>query len=357
MNKNALFIGALLVTSATTFHWIMQDGPVPSTMTNNSSVKDLKKVKIASERQLKKEAIQIKTDLVSQQKQDEAPQTLPQELTKQFALLSKAYAADIIYPSYSMPLLSNDKSYLEPNHFSEVKIPVLNGSHTASLSLEKYRFDYPEPINVTLNSELAVDHIEYELLDPETRKTLTTQYTQELITEFSPQKEWPQEIRIKAVISFVDGKDTLTTDIQFSNPVAYVESIEPPYSAGSDMILPLNVEVKESGNYRIRANLFQTDGKPIASLINKGKLSQGDAIFELKAHHSVLKGDTTAFELRNITVEKMSDFPGEKTRYGASRQTVFPISSFDISSLTDEPYQMSEQEKERLRFLNDIAQQ
>lgn len=357
MNKNALFIGTLLMTSATTFHWIMQDNAASSMASVHPSVKDHKKIKTASERQLKKEVVQIKTALISQQKPGETPQLLPQELTKQFDLLSKAYAADMTYPSYSMPLLSNDKNYLEPNHFSEVKIPVLDGSHTASLSLDKYRFDYPESITVTLNSELAVDHIEYELLDPETRKSLATQYTQELITEFLPQKEWPQEVRIKAVISFLDGKDTLTTDIQFSNPVAYVTSIEPPYSAGSDMVLPLNIEVKESGNYRIRANLFQADGKPIASLRNKGRLSQGDAVFELKAHSSVLKNDVAEFELRNITVEKMSDFPGEKTRYGTSRKTVFPISSFDISSLSDEPYQMSEQEKERLRFLNDIAQQ
>ena len=357
MNKNALFICALLMTSATTFHWIMRDNSPSTTVAIYPSEKMRPKIKINSDEPLKKELSHTKIAHLHPQKKDDVPQDLPQELTKQFALLSKAYAADIVYPSYSTPLLSNDKNYLEPNHFSDVNIPVLDGSHTASLSLNKYRFDYPELITVTLNSDLAVDHIEYELLDPETRKSLTTHYTQELVSEFSPKKEWPQEIRIKAVISFMDGKDTLTTDIQFSNPVAYVNSIEPPYSTGSDMVVPLNIEVKESGNYRIRANLFQTDGKPIASLINKGKLSQGNAVFELKAHHSVLKNDTAEFELRNITVERMSDFPGEKTRYGASKEVVFPILSFDISSLTNEPYQMSEQEKERLNFLDNIAQQ
>lgn len=335
----------------------MKDNTSSVIVGTNPSKKEYQKTNISSETRLKKELHQTNKNTISQLKKEDELHLLPQELTQQFALLSKAYANDVAYPSYSMPLLSNAQNYLEPNHFSEVKIPVLDGSHTASLSLDKYRFDYPESITVTLNSELAVDHIEYELLDPETRKSLTTQYTQELITEFLPQKEWPQEVRIKAVISFLDGKDTLTTDIQFSNPVAYVTSIETPYSAGSDMVLPLNIEVKESGNYRIRANLFQADGKPIASLRNKGRLSQGDAVFELKAHSSVLKNDVAEFELRNITVEKMSDFPGEKTRYGTSRKTVFPISSFDISSLSDEPYQMSEQEKERLRFLNDIAQQ
>ncbi|WP_300175187.1 hypothetical protein [uncultured Aliivibrio sp.] len=49
----------------------------------------------------------------------------------------------------------------------------------------------------------------------------------------------------------------------------------------------------------------------------------------------MLKNYATEFELRNITVERMSGFPGEKTRYGPSKEAVFSISSFNTSSLTD----------------------
>lgn len=69
------------------------------------------------------------------QKKDDVQQVLPQELTKQFALLPKAYTDDIVYPSYSTPLSSNNKNYLKPNHFNEVNISVLDGPHTTSLSL------------------------------------------------------------------------------------------------------------------------------------------------------------------------------------------------------------------------------
>lgn len=34
-----------------------------------------------------------------------------------------------------------------------------------------------------------------------------------------------------------------------------------------------------------------------------------------------------------------------------------PLSSFDVSSLNDQPYKMSEEEKERLDFLDEIAHQ
>ena len=355
MNKNTLFICGLLMVSAVTFHWIMRDNTsskIVSTFPLKKSHPSPKQDPISPLKTVFKKNIDSQKKPESQRRQD-----IPQELSTQFSLLSKAYANDIVYPSYSMPLLSSDLNYLEPNHFSVVNIPVLDGTHTASLSLKKYRFDYPEPIVVTLNSDLAVDHIEYELLNPETRKSLTTQYTQELTTSFTAKKEWPQEIRIKATITFLNGKDIITTDIQFSNPVAYVESINAPYSAGSNMILPLNVNTKQPGNYRIRANLYLANGKPIASLTHKTKLSTGNSIFELKAHHSVLKGIQGELELRNITVEKMSDFPGEKTRYGASKEAVFLISSFDLSGLSDEPYEIPKQDKERLQFLNDIAQQ
>ncbi|PQJ89922.1 hypothetical protein [Aliivibrio sifiae] len=357
MNKNILFIGVLLMLSATTFHWIMRDNSssiIKGASTLNSHIP---KANTTLQPALKENINHVVSTSLNELKPKEIKQEFPQKLTEQFSLLSQAYVDDISYPSYSIPLLSSNINYLKPNHFSVVNIPVLDGSHTVALSLEKYRFDYPEPIIVTLTSELPIDHIDYELLDPETRKSLTSKYTQELTTEFSPQEDWPQEVRIKAAISFLEGKDTLIADIQFSNPVAYVDSLSPVYSSGDDMILPLNMDIKESGNYRIRANLYQENGDPIASLSNKAKLSQGVGIFELKAHSSVLKGKGDNFELRTITVERMSDFPGEKTRYGASKETVFPISSFDTSSLTDEPYQMSEQEKERLQFLNDIAQQ
>ncbi len=357
MNKNILFISVLLMTSAATFHWIMRDSTSPIIRGNTSLDSSDSKKSLSTQSPLKQVINNVVSTPSHELKTKEVQQGRPQKLTEQFSLLSQAYADDISYPSYSIPLHTTDINYLKPNHFSVVDIPILDGSHTAALSLKKYRFDYPEPIIVTLTSELPIDHIDYELLDPEIRKSLTSQYTQELTTEFSSQEDWPQEVRIKATISFLEGKDTLTTDIQFSNPVAYVESLAPAYSSGADMVLPLNMDIKISGHYRIRANLYQENGDPIASLSNKAKLSQGVGIFELKAHSSVLKGKGDNFELRTITVERMSDFPGEKTRYGASKEAVFPISSFDTSSLTDEPYQMSEQEKERLNFLEDIAQQ
>ncbi|MUJ25902.1 hypothetical protein [Aliivibrio fischeri] len=357
MNKNAFVIGTLLTCSAVFYHWIIQEttptpakaSPLSKTESESASANTL----LPKPLHQKQESRTIKS--ITPEPIDS--ESTPEEVSQQFALLSQIYEQELQYPSYSLPLTPNSHSYLEPNHFTEIALPVLDGSHSASLGLSKYRFSYPEPISVTLNSDLNVDHIEYQLIDIETQKTLANLYTQELSVEFSPKQDWPQEVRIKANISFDQGDDVLTADFQFSNPIAFVSQALAPYSQGSDMIIPLQVDVKESGLYRIRANLYQSNGKPVASLMNKMPLTTGEVTFELKAHHSVLKGKGSDFELRSITVEKMSGFPGEKAHYGISKEQSYSLSSFDVSSLNDQPYKMSEEEKERLDFLDEIAHQ
>ena len=81
MNKNALFIGALLVTSATTFHWIMRDVPPSVIVGTNPSKKESQKTNISSETRLKKELHQTNGTTLSQQTKENEPHVLPQELT------------------------------------------------------------------------------------------------------------------------------------------------------------------------------------------------------------------------------------------------------------------------------------
>ncbi|MGF1878950.1 hypothetical protein L4D77_27200 [Photobacterium frigidiphilum] len=286
---------------------------------------------------------------------DQLPDELQREVTEQFTLLSKDYAAEVAYPAYSQPLSASDVSYLEPNYFSVVDVPVLDGSHTASLSLDKYRFYFPEPVTVRLDTDLAVDNVVLELFEPTTREQLVIVRSQEVSVIFVPKESWPQEIRVKATASFVEGTDVLTADFRFFVPVAYVESVGLPYPVNADMCIPLTLDVKKSGIYRIRANLFTTDGQAVAVLTNKKKLSPGEATLDLKAHKSVLAGRNGAFELRNIQVEKMSSYPGEKNSYGVSQFKVLPIEFFDVSTLSDEKHQPSAEEQQRLEFLQEVA--
>ncbi|GAK22129.1 hypothetical protein JCM19052_2703 [Vibrio sp. JCM 19052] len=54
-------------------------------------------------------------------------------------------------------------------------------------------------------------------------------------------------------------------------------------------------------------------------------------------------------------IERMSGFPGEKAQYGQSEAESYSIGSFDSNTLSDEPYEMSDKEKQQLEFLHQAA--
>ncbi len=278
-------------------------------------------------------------------------------VSEQLAAISNSYAEEVKYPPYSQPITENSLSYLQPNLFNAVEVPVLGGNSTASLSLDKFRFFYPEPVTVTLNTKLAVSNIKFEFYEPTTKQVLASKQTGEKLVTVVPDEGWPQEVRVKATVDFEAGSDILLTDFNFFIPAAYLLSAETPVSQGADMVIPLEVDVKQAGIYRIRVNLFTNDGKVIAALNGKSRLTEGEGIFELKAHSSVLGGTDGQYQLRNWVIEKMSGFPGEKASFGVSEQDVIRLDPFDTASLSQEPYIPSPEEQQRLDFLRRAAVQ
>lgn len=278
-------------------------------------------------------------------------------VSKQFKAISESYENEVKFPPYSQPISENNLSYLEPNRFNVVDVPVLDGNSTASLSLDKFRFFYPEPVTVTLNTKLAVSNIRFEFYEPTTKEVFASQQTGERSVTVTPDENWPQEIRVKAMVDFEQGSDILLTDFNFFVPAAYLLSAGAPISQGADMVIPLMIDVKQAGIYRVRANLYSNDGKVIAALNSKSRLGQGQESFELKVHNSVLSGTDGHYQLRNWVIEKMSGFPGEKASFGVSEQDAIILEPFDPASLSQEPYTPSPEEQQRLDFLREAATQ
>lgn len=278
-------------------------------------------------------------------------------ITQQLALISDVYAAEVQYPPYSKPISESSVSYLEPNYFNVVEVPVLAGDNTASLSLDKYRFFYPEPVVVSLNTKLAISNIKYELYEPETKQLLFAEQTDSKTLAIKTKESWPQEVRIKATIDFEQGTDILTADFNFFVPTAYLLSAGEPLSEGADMLIPLALDVKQGGIYRVRANLFSQDGEVIAALNGKSKLGEGSEVLELKVHQSVLAGTDGHYQLKNWVIEKMSGYPGEKASFGVSLHDAIPLAPFDISVLSKDAYTPSPEEQQRLEFLRQAANQ
>ena len=94
----------------------------------------------------------------------------------------------------------------------------------------------------------------------------------------------------------------------------------------------------------------------IIALSSKEKLNKGNSTIELKAHQSVLQGRQAPFYLATFSIERMSPAPGKPTKYGDSAINQYEITDFAVSSLNDTPYQPSEQEQQRLRLLQNMAQ-
>jgi|GEM_PF-2225556 len=260
----------------------------------------------------------------------------------------------LLYPAYSQPIIDDDSPYLSWNEFIEIPLPILDGNSSASLSVKKFRHFYPDEIAVELKTDEPMIGATLEVLSVDNQQLLATVSSDSKQWFIAPDSDWPEEIRLVAKVDFERGEDVVSADIRFYHPVASIVSVGNGYASGPDMLLPITLDVGQAGIYRVRANLYQSEGHAIASLVQRKSLSEGEQIIELKAFKSVLPNGSNDLELRNLVIERMSGFPGEKAGYGQSASERYPVGTFDTGSLSDEDYQMSEQERQQVAFLEQI---
>ncbi|WP_051488313.1 hypothetical protein [Salinivibrio socompensis] len=97
--------------------------------------------------------------------------------------------------------------------------------------------------------------------------------------------------------------------------------MKPVFGRDADMIIPLQLDVDKAGIYRVRANLFTKDNEPVAFLTTKKQLPEGEHTVELKAFKQALRGFDEQWQLKNIVLERMSGYPGERAQFGISLTT------------------------------------
>ncbi|NOJ21705.1 hypothetical protein [Vibrio coralliilyticus] len=258
------------------------------------------------------------------------------------------------YPSYSQPIVNESSPYLNWNAFEVVETPILDGKSTASLSIKKFRHFYPEQIAVELKTQQTVLGASLDVVSVATQQVLTTLPSDEMQWQIMPGKDWPEELRLIARVDFERGEDIVSADVRLYHSVASVVSVSEGYAQGPDMKIPVTLQIDKEGIFRLRANLYQKGGKAIASLVEKQRLSEGEQTVDLKAFKRVLPEGEIDLELRDVVIERMSGHPGEKAGYGQSDAESYPVGRFDSGTLTDEEYQMTEQEKQQLAFLQQL---
>ncbi|KKO50254.1 hypothetical protein VT06_02035 [Arsukibacterium sp. MJ3] len=296
---------------------------------------------------------------------------LPEPVSRSFKLIASAYAAELEYPAYARPLYADDNHLLNPNHYIVQSVPLTGGA-SAAIVLDKYRFSYPEPVTVSLQvSGLQVNDVSVQLHSEQNNQLLgsetmlsvalqsdaTQNAGQHWQAELNPEVDWDGPLQVSVSFSSNGKQQTLKTGIVYSYPVATITGVGASRGAGSDMLIPVHIDVKKAGYYRLRANLFTAARQPLAHLSVTEKLAEGEGKLMLRAYKGVLRQQEGPFILSSFILEKRSAVPGELTRYGDSEQSEYLLEYFSLSQLTDEPWQASAEEQQRLQFLQQMAEQ
>jgi len=284
---------------------------------------------------------------------------VPQEISESFKLLASAYADELSFPAYSRPLSADDTHLLQPNQYIPQQVP-LQGDASAAIVLPKFRFSYPDTVEVMLQvTGLAVSDVKVQLTSESSAELLVSDEMQGVdgnwSASLSPEDNWDGPLQV--VVSFnANGKQQqLKTGIEYSQPVATITGIQPSVGAGSDMIIPVQIDVKQAGYYRLRANLFTEQRQPLALLSQSEKLSSGRNEIKLRAYKGVLQAQSGPFILSTFVLEKRPAQPGELTRYGDSEQPEYTLEYFALGQLSDEPWQPNAEELQRLEFLQQMS--
>ncbi|SDZ99774.1 hypothetical protein [Alkalimonas amylolytica] len=286
------------------------------------------------------------------------PEQAPMQ--QQLQWLASAYADEIAIPAYSRPLTTADSQLLEPNRFIAQPVPLKHGA-SVSLFPSQYRFIYPEPIHIKLQLQgVSAQGATLRLLHEWTGEQLAEQAMQPAQDGFqlqlSSQQSWDGSVTAEVQLHGSTEPLLLRTGFEISAPVAHITGIASSYGEGPDMVIPVQLQAELAGHYRLRANLLTAGRQPIAVLTARAELPSGNTTLQLRAHRSVLPDTDEPFWLTTFQLERLSPAPGQPTRYGDSAEPEFLLEPFSLHQLSNDPYRADEQEQQRLRLLQQLAQ-
>jgi hypothetical protein len=208
---------------------------------------------------------------------------------------------------------------------------------------------------------IQVYDVNLRLIDEQTNNLLTANNmqadTKGYSANISAEKTWDGPLRIEIEFKSGGQSQIIQTGFEYSQPVAKIIGIGSTYTEGADLIIPVKLHVITAGQYRLRANLFKADHQPIAVLTTKAKLASEDSELKLRVYKSLLKGNSSPLWLGTFQLENRSAAPGEPARYGDSEKPEFIVEYSRTTLFSEEDYKPSDEEKQRLAFLKQMAEQ
>lgn len=303
-------------------------------------------------------------DKIHAQTHVEVVKRIDEKLSDNFQLIAAAYAEEIKFPPYSQPLTRADKLLLQPNFYHAQSVPLENGG-SAIIKLDKFRFTYPEPINVYLQLKAITAYdVSLHLYDESTNKLLASSKmhtsSEGYYVNLDPDAEWDGSLRVEVEFKSGGQFQIVQTGFEYIQPVAQITGVGETSTEGVDLIIPMKIKVNDAGHYRLRANLFTAAHEPLALLSSSDKLSSGETEIKLRIHKSILEGNpevnSDVLWLTTFQLEKRSAAPGVPTRYGDSAQPGYTVKYTSTNLFSNEKYKPSEAEIQRLTFLEQMAE-
>ncbi|MBU2511168.1 hypothetical protein KJ966_07510 [bacterium] len=297
--------------------------------------------------------------------------------------ISKSFERSLEYPLYSRPLFWQDHALLNSNESNTIYRDFNKNSYTAAIILPQYvmfrESVVPITFRVVQSKDKALPEIEYvkgEIISGEGTVTnefdlqLTASKSSELLykIDFMPSEtdysQWSPEVNLK--ISFKPKgkkKETLTKMFKVVTSIASITDKGQERVEGPNLVIPLDLEVKQPGYYRVTGNLFSREtGQPIAHLIGEEPAVDFNGTIMLKVYSKVLKekNESGPYLLKDIMITRLPDSFEEPRQFGDASGQQFEIEGFELNLYSEKTVTV-EYEQSKLKqfqhFVNSLVEE
>ncbi len=192
----------------------------------------------------------------------------------------------------------------------------------------------------------------------QTQESGSARFFGQLTLDATNSRQWPVELQV-AVRAEVDEHPLIATaPLKFNPPVAVLMDVGGSRQHLSELLIPLQFQVRRPGYYFVTANLYSASTQaPLVHLEAEGPLQGIRATLELKAHAQALAvgGDEGPYELRDVRIVRSAPDNEPHDLEGMSLRKAWAVSGFSLGSYDPTPPQ-DEFAQERLAFLRKLGQ-
>ena len=295
----------------------------------------------------------------------------------QLQQVSDIYAENIKYPITSQPI-SNPEDAREYKEFeqAEVDLPFPEGDDDQNpirISAATNTFQYFEGdvVNVRVqitgapqdtfiqvegvlsgsNGDLPIQGV-FEASDQS-----LSEFTAAFDTNLAPKNLLTQEMLVKLNVTVGDRPLFTTVAFKYAIASAQIVGVQPPRTQGPNLVIPLQLNVFQSGYYFVSGVLEDAQtGRPLIQLQAEKRLAQGNGVIDLTAHIAALRRQASEgpYVLRSLRSYRGAEVGENFDAPASNSQSRFNIQAFPFSEYQDEEY-VDEDAQERLDFLRDLG--